>query len=262
MLYFPQLTSGATGQYPISKHSVQRTIVNQMADGRTVKYADSGASLLQWQLQFQDLADTEIAVLQQFFADCEGQLNVFTFADPVGNLLMWSEALNEPAWQASTLLEISGGVADPNGGTSATQITNPTGADLTVQQTVNSPGWYFYCLSVYAQSQTGANVSLFLQAGTSSDTLSFPAQTAWGRISLSGQMNATAAPVTAGITIPAGQSANVFGFQLEPQPTASPYKPSFSAGGVYTNAHFSNDTFAVTTSAPNRNQCTLTITTS
>src|ERR1700686_2467421 len=118
MLYFPQLTSGATGHYPISKRSVQRTIVNQMPDGRTVKHADSGASLLQWHLQSQDLADTELAVLQQFFADCEGQLNAFTFADPLGNLLSWSEALSEPAWQASSLLQISGGVADPNGGTS------------------------------------------------------------------------------------------------------------------------------------------------
>jgi hypothetical protein len=206
------------------------------------------------------LADSEIVVLQQFFAACEGQLNAFTFADPVGNLLAWSEDLAQPAWQASTPLQIVGSVSDPNGGTSATQVTNPTGADLAIQQTVNAPGWYTYCFSAYVQSQTGLSATLQRQTGGISSATSYSTGSTWQRIQLTGQTATTAASVTVGITIPAGQSLGVFGFQLEPQPAASPYKSSYSTGGVYTNAHFSSDILAITTSAPNCNQCTLTIT--
>jgi hypothetical protein len=62
------------------------------------------------------------------------------------------------------------------------------------------------------------------------------------------------------MVIPAGQSADVFGFQLEPQLAPSPYKLTFSESGVYPNAHFNDDTFTVTTVGPNRHQCMLTIT--
>ncbi len=234
--------------------------MSTLPDGSTVKYADPGASSVEWQLQFQSLADSEVAVIQQFFAACEGQLNSFTFVDPVGNLLAWSEDLTQPAWQASSLLHIMGGISDPDGGTSATQVTNPSAADLTILQTVNAPGWYSYCFSVYLQSQTGVSVTLQLQAGGVSNENLYPTGNTWQRIQLSGQVETTADSVTVGITIPAGQSVDVFGFQLEPQPVASPYKSSHSAGGVYTNAHFSNDTLTITTSAPNYNQCTLNIT--
>ena len=260
MLYFPQLASGAVGQYPVSKDLTQRTITNALPDGSVVKYADPGAPFTQWNLQFQGLADSEATILQDFFATCEGQLNAFTFTDPLGNLLLWSEDLTQPAWQASTLLQLTPGAADPNGGTSATGITNPTGADLTVQQTISAPGWYAYTFSVYLQSAMGVTLPLLMQTGGVSNTSPCTGGAAWQRFSLIGQTNTTAETVTVGLTIPAGQSVTVFGFQLEPQPAISPYKPSYETSGVYTNAHFSGDTFAVTTTAPNRNQCTLTIT--
>lgn len=260
MLYFPQLASGAVGQFPVVKNVIQRTITNVLPDGSTVKYADPGAPMVQWQLQFQGLADSEIAMLQQFFAACEGQLNAFTFTDPLSNLLLWSEDLTQPAWEASTLLQFSTGVPDANGGMSATQITNPTGADLAVQQTIAAPGWYWYAFSAYVQSLTGVNISLLRQAGDISSPNAYATGSSWQRVTLSGQTSTTAESVTVGIMIPAGQSVIVFGFQLEPQPTASPYKPSYETGGVYTDAHFGSDKFAVTTSAPNQNQCKLTIT--
>jgi len=261
MLYFPQLSSGATGQYPIQKRCIARTIVNQLPDGHMVKYADAGAEQIEWQLTFQDLTDSEIAGLQQFFTTCEGQLNGFTFLDPLGNLLAWSEALGQPTWEASTLLQLTAGIDDPSGGTSATRIVNPTGSDLSVQQSVNAPGGLVYCLSAFVRSQNGLPISLFRQSADASASVLFATQAAWNRISLCGNLNTSADSITVGITVPAGQSADVYGFQLEPQPAASPYKSSYSAGGVYSNAHFSQDALAVTTTGPNRNQCTLTVST-
>src|SRR3984893_17511160 len=112
MLYFPQLSSGATGQYPIRKRSIEKTIVNLSPDGRTIKYSDPSAALLEWQLAFPDLYDSEIDALQEFFAACEGRLNAFTFLNPIGNLLAWSEDLGQPVWETSTLLQLSAGVSD------------------------------------------------------------------------------------------------------------------------------------------------------
>ncbi len=259
-LYFPQLVSGAIGQYPITKRSTQRTVVSLLPDGSSIRYSDSGASLIEWQLAFQNLADSEIDVLQQFFAACEGQLNPFTFADPAANLLAWSEDLTQPVWQASTLLQLVPGISGPNGNTAATEVTNPTSADLPILQTVNTPGWYTYCLSVYVQSETAFDVTLQREAGGVASASSYSTAANWRRLQLSGQTQTVADSVTVGITIPAGRTVNVFGFQLEPQPSASGYKSSYSAGGVYTNAHFGTDTLAVTTSAPNSNQCNFTIT--
>src|ERR1700682_5142421 len=165
MLYFPQLSSGATGQYPINKRRSQRTIVNHLPDGHVIKFSDPGATFVQWQLSFHDLSDSEIATLQQFFTACEGQLNRFTFLDPAGNLLAWSSDLSQSVWQASTLLQITGGIADPNGGSAAIRITNPSASELTLQQGINAPGWFTYCFSGYVRSQSVATISLSRQAG-------------------------------------------------------------------------------------------------
>jgi hypothetical protein len=260
MLAFPQLLSGAQAQYPIRKRCVQRTICNTLTDGHTVTLADPGAALWQWQLTYQNLADTELGVLQQFFATCEGPLNAFTFLDPLSNLMTWSEALNQSVWEASSLLQMTAGISDPTGGTASTRLANPTTTDLTLQQTVNAPGWFSYCLSVYVRGQSGNGASLFLQAGAASINTFHALQANWVRITLSGILNTTAGLLTAGIVIPAGQLVDVFGFQLEPQPVASIYKRSFSAGGVYSSAHFENDAFSFTTSGPNSHSCNLTIT--
>ena len=259
MLAFPQLLSGAVAQFPIKKHCTQRTIVNTLTDGHMVKLADTGATLSQWQLMYQNLGDAEIDILQQFFATCEGQLNAFTFLDPLSNLLAWSETLNQGVWEASTLLQMTAGIADPTGGTAATRLTNPTGADLTLQQTINAPGWFSYCFSLYVRSQGSTGAALFLQGGTASINRSYALGTDWNRIAISGKLTTTTGTLSAGIVIPAGQSVDVFGLQLEPQPAASTYKRSLSASGVYANAHFRDDAFAYTTSAPNSHACVLTI---
>jgi len=234
--------------------------VNRSPDGTTIKYSDGGASLLEWQLAFQNLNDGEIDALEQFFAACEGRLHAFTFLNPIGNLLAWSEDLGQPVWETSTLLQLSAGVSDPNGGLTATRITNPTGSDLTLQQTVSAPGWFSYCFSVYVRGQSANIVTLYLQAGTASVNSASPVEPNWARITLSGRQTTTAESMTPGIVVAAGQSLDVFGLQLEAQPGASPYKRTFSANGIYGDAHFKEDALDVTTTAPNHHSCTLTIT--
>jgi len=51
MLVFPQLTTGAAALYPVTKQGLRRTVVNTMADGSTVVYADADASIAGWTLR-------------------------------------------------------------------------------------------------------------------------------------------------------------------------------------------------------------------
>lgn len=91
MTYFPQMATGAIGQYPLSVRGVQRTIVNDCLDGRRIKLPDRGAAHARWQFNFRELTDVELNALEQLFQSAEGRLNGFTLLDPSGNLLAWSE---------------------------------------------------------------------------------------------------------------------------------------------------------------------------
>src|SRR5579862_4638260 len=127
MIYFPQLSSGATGQFPITRQRDTKTVMNQSIQSYEVKLADPGAATTQWHLAFEEMNDQELAALEALFQAAEGSLTSFTFLDPIDNLLAWSEQLNQPVWQANSLLTITGDVADPSGGTAAYQISNQIG---------------------------------------------------------------------------------------------------------------------------------------
>src|SRR6267143_4573211 len=131
MLYFPQLSTGAVGQYPIQKRRLSRTVVNESWGGTRLKLADPDASAVEWILDFQTLTDSERDALEQLFVSFEGQLSDFTFLDPTDNLLCWSEKLDEAVWERNSLLQITPAIADPSGGTSASRLSNTSAAALT-----------------------------------------------------------------------------------------------------------------------------------
>src|SRR2546426_842983 len=115
MLYFPQLLTGAVGQYPIHKRRLSRTVVNESEGGARFKLADPDAAAVEWILNFQTMSDNERDSLTQLFNGIEGRLGDFTFLDPTDNLLCWSEKLDEPVWERNSLVTITAGVDDPDG---------------------------------------------------------------------------------------------------------------------------------------------------
>ena len=122
--------------------------------------ADPAAAITHWHMSFEEMSDQELAALEALFQAVEGSLTPFTFLDPVDNLLAWSEQQDQPVWQADPLLTLTAGVADPMGGTNAYQITNPTAATLTLQQSIDGPASLDYCLSLYARSDQSEQVWL------------------------------------------------------------------------------------------------------
>ena len=252
-LTYPQLGSGALSQYPARKTRRVRTVVNEAADGSTVRLADPAGETTEWQLEYAEISDDEAAALEQFFTAAEGTLNGFTFPDPTANLLGWSEQLDNRAWQADPQLSVTGGVDDPAGGTAAWRLSNGGGAAQGIWQTLQVPGVYTYCFSVYVRAAAPATVQLWIGSQTAERVVS----SGWGRISLAAGP-ADAESLRFGIEAEAGTTVEVYGPQAEVQGGASVYRAS-TRGGVYQDAHLRDDVFKVTRTGFNRNSCTVNI---
>jgi hypothetical protein len=255
MIYFPQLSSGATGQFPIARERLARTVVNQSVQNYQMKLADPGAAVTEWHLSFEEMSDQELAALEALFQAVEGRLTPFTFLDPAGNLLAWSEQQSQPVWQADALLVLTGGVADPTGGANAYQVSNPTAATLMLQQSINAPASLDYCLSLFARSDQSTRVWLMRGA----ETGAYAIGPQWTRPASAGQLQDTADSISFGIALDPGTTVDVFGFQAEAQIAASLYKQTAETGGVYPNARFKGDTLTITTVGPSRHSCDLDI---
>ena len=124
MLYYPQLTTGAVCQLPVTQRTSIRTVSNELAGGDTIRMADPNYEIKRWQLQYSGLTDGEWASIEQLFEATEGRLATFTFLDPTDNLLMWSEDWTKTVWTADPLLQLVNGIPDPVGASNAMQLTN------------------------------------------------------------------------------------------------------------------------------------------
>ena len=243
MLVFPQLTTGAAALYPVIKQGLQRTVVNVLADGSRVVYADSDGAVAGWSLRATGLTLAEWNAIESLFQQTSGMSGTFTFLDPAGNLLLQSENFSAGAWTAGALVQLTGGIADPFGTTRATLLVNTVQAAAGLTQMLNVPGDFQYCLSVWVRSSSGSAVTLAV-ANTSK---SFAAGMQWRRVYFSsnpGQAGATT--VTFGAQVAAGASVEVFGMQAEAQLGPSDYKITGATGGLYPKARFGSDQITVT----------------
>ena len=255
MQCFPQLQTGASGQYPIRKRRLERTIRNLSPDGREIKFADAGALTIEWQLNFEELTDAEKNAVEGFYQGMEGSLGTFTFLDPTDNLFAWSEKLDEAVWEKDPLLQITAGITDPLGTTRASRMVNSGGASQRLVQTLNVPASYFYCLSLYARSDAAGQVNLVRGAELGVREV----QSQWSRLTFASASASTDNTAAFGIEIPAGGSTEIFGMQVEAQIGASLYKKTTSRGGVYASARFRNDELRVNTVGPGRHGCAIAI---
>jgi hypothetical protein len=253
MEYFPQLETGAMGQYPLRRVRRKRTIENWMAGGERVRFADAAAETTEWKLEFRDLTDVEAETLAQFFETVEGRLYTFTFLDPADNLLAWSEKLDEAAWAKAPLTAITGSLADAWGGLRAWRIGGPGQAG--VAQTLNVPALFCYCLSVYARCDGEADVAL-VRGGQRS---AYRVSANWRRLAFPSSGEGDGEGVRFGVELVNGGAVDVCGLQVEPQMGASGYKKTTSRCGIYGNARLGEDRLELTATAPGRHDCALSV---
>ena len=249
MLVYPQLGSGTLSQFPIRKQRKARTVWFRSADGRRIQLSDQPAEITEWDLAYVDLMDEEIQKLKDFFRTCEGMARTFTFADPLENLLAWSEHLDEAVWTRGPQLSVVGGIDDYRGRLRASRLANAGAGPQSITQTLEAPAEYVYCFSVWVRAEIPSPLTM-LVCGQRAER---SADVQWRRIAQA----ATGEP-TFGLEILAGAVVEVFGFQAEAQPAPSGYKEG-SIGGVYQDVRLCNDFLRVKTTGPGLHSCRVKI---
>ncbi len=252
MLYFPQLSTGALGQCPLTRRRRSRTIKNEAPDGSSTSLADAGAATVEWELNLAGLTTAELEAVESLFKATEGRLATFTFLDPAENLFSWSEDLTQTAWLAAPMLAISGGRPDPAGTNKAFRIVNTGQAAQRITQAVAGPAWYMYCLSVYARADQAGEITLVRSSATSAATEAFAIGTNWKRLYSAGRLQSQEDGVVCGFEIGAGCTLEVFGPQLAAQPGPGGYRRTGAWSGVYPESRFASDTLRVVTDGANR----------
>ena len=259
MLYFPQLLSGATAQYPLLKRRVCRTIASVTAEARMLKLFDPGSSRLEWELTLQALTTEERAELAAFHHAAEGCLGEFTFLDPTENLLAWSGDPNETLWTKEPFLSLVSGVADPDGGAGAHRVTNGSALPQTLQQTIEGPGRFHYCFSLYARSQSPGVLGVYRSTGGNEAGAVRSVGPAWRRLTHAGRSQTTAEGVTFGIRLSPASTVEVYGMQVEAQLAPSAYRKTTSRCGVHEKARFDNDVLTLISDGPEQHSCKVRI---
>ena len=259
MLIFPQLSTGASVQYPITRQFSQRSIRSTMDDGTVLVAPDRGANYFRWKVAFQDLSDLEAKALGDFFTLTQGSLLPFLFLDPTANLLAWSEDFSRASWDIAGLT-FEPAVDDPFAGSRATRLHNPTVALQTLSQSTQIPGTTQTCFSVYVRSSAAATVTLSRTAGGETQSTSIVASSDWQRIRLTGGALSSDEPSRFALSIDPGASVEVFGPQLDAQVFPSRYVVSSGPRcSVYTAARFDIGQLEVIATGPNRNSCVVTL---
>jgi len=259
MKFFPQLVTGTLVQYPLVKRAVYRTIWNAALDGSDDRLGDAGAERLEWELRYEGLSREEQERLAAFHGEMEGRLGAFTFLDPTENLLERSGEPEASVWQKSPLLTLATGIPDPAGGTEAFRLISTGPVEQSLQQVITAPGWFAYCWSVYARSETAARVTLYRRSGTEEHAREFAVGRSWERLVHSGKGESQEVTVWFGVKLRPGTAVELYGMQAEAQPAPSPYRRTKLRGGIYEGARFDEDELMVAAVGPDLHSCTVRI---
>jgi len=259
MLYYPQLTTGAVSQFPVTRTATMRTVTNQLLSGDNIRMSDPAAATIRWQLKYSALTDDEWTSLEQLFEAAEGQLNTFTFLDPTDNLLAWSEDWTNSVWSADPMLEVTTGIADPLGGNGAVQITNNGQATQGIVQKIAGPSWFQYCLSVYLRSAAPTEVQLVFSSTGQQSANEISVTSSWTRVVMADNLSLNQDSIGFGLQLAPGTQIYAFGAQVEPQPAPGSYMSTTDQAGVYAATRFDSDSLTQITTAPNQNACTVSL---
>ncbi|MBV8812522.1 MAG: hypothetical protein JO033_27945 [Acidobacteriaceae bacterium] len=85
---FPLLSSGAVAQYSLPVLTGQAVQTIRFLDGADQRYLIQGRTFRQWEIRLTLLTDSEIAQLQTFFTEQQGDYTKFDFPDPLSGQMI------------------------------------------------------------------------------------------------------------------------------------------------------------------------------
>ena len=236
--FFPQLSVGAVAQYPLRKVRSYRTIKNVLSDGRLIVLPDRAAKRVAWHLSYVNLTADDIKALQSHFRFCQGPLQTFTFLDPTGNLLSFSDKLSASVWLQANQIQVQAGFSDTLKTQNAVRLTNTGQSTSDLYQALSLPANYSYCFSAYVRSDLFGTLALFRRTQTVVATESFTFGSSWRRIYLTGSLLDQGSNLQVGLTLQPGQQVEICGMQLEPQLAPSEYRSTDERCGIYSEARY------------------------
>jgi hypothetical protein len=258
-LAFPQLSTGAITQYPIQKTRSLHAVVNTLEDGSSISYLDPTSGNIRWDMRLSAISLAEMQAIQALFNTSYGPWSGFVFLDPTDNLLTASANLLNSSWEAPTGLAVVAGASDPFGGTAAFTLTNGSQTAAALMQALSSPATYVYTFSVYLCASTVASVVLVSQSPSERVSQTFQIGPAWTRVTASLPLTAVSNTWSLGIQLQPGQQVRVFGPQVDAQPSASSYRQTTGAGGIYADTHWALDALAFAITGPNEFSTQITL---
>jgi hypothetical protein len=258
-LAFPQLSTGAVTQYPIQKTRSLHVIVNALEDGSSISYLDPTSGNIRWDMRLSAISLAEMQAIQALFNNCYGPWSGFVFLDPTDNLLSASANLLDSSWEAPTGLTVVAGASDPFGGTTAFTLTNGSQTAAALTQALSSPATYMYTFSVYLSASAAASVVLVSQSASEQVSQTFQIGPTWTRVAASLPLTVVSDTWSLGIQLQPGQQVQAFGPQLDAQPSASSYRQTTGAGGIYADTHWALDALAFVITGPDEFSTQITL---
>ena len=252
MSWFPQVGAGSIAQYPLERVRRWRAISNRLENGERITLPDYGTAEILWDLSYEDLNNAEAGQIRGLFDSVFGEAGIFTFIDPLVNLLGWSEDLTRGDWQRG-LLTVSAGISDPRGASNASRVFNGAAAGQGLTQSLAIRGELVACFSAWVRSDS-ITVATMRRDGHQS---SYAIGPAWKRIYVTGAGTPGLADSTFTLVLEPGQTIDVWGMQVEAQPVPSVYKVSAVQTGIYPETRFAAPELTVVSTGPGRSSCRL-----
>jgi len=257
MLLFPQLLSGAVAQFPLSRSYSVSNVTNLQEDG--TRYLETGLEPpnLSWRLAYQHLTKVEADELSTFFESTHGRLFTFTFLDPVGNLLLWSEDLAKPFWDRSPLL----GISALSAGTDVSFELSGTGPGTALlSQALACPAKALLCFSLYARADQPSQINLALSDVSNRVEKWFGVDATWRQYFVTQAGNGAGSAKTAEISLNALAPIQVTRISVNAQPAPAFYLRTTQTCGIKQNTRFNQDHFLTIATGDDDFSCSVQLT--
>lgn len=244
-MYFPVQASRVPAQYPVTRTTESLFREVETPGGKLWRSASDGPALRRWVLRFEDLTDDEAAALVDCYEACAGGWRTLIFADPMGNLLQWSEDLEAAAWGKDAGLTVSrpGGAAERP---AEFQIVNGSAAAARIWQELDLAPGLAVCFSCEVR---GEAVALRAPGGA---MRAVAAREDWTKVFITGE--SAGGPQRVELEIPAGATVHVRRLQAETQLAPSDYQGTFDTGGIHAKTRFAGNGLQVVAVAPDRHR--------
>lgn len=248
VIYFPQISNSITTQLPYTSGRTFCTAVAKVDTGLKYSFPWFGSGLTnfptgplgRWIVNFPSIIEADFGILQAFVGGVAvGRLNEFSFLDPGGNLVLFSELLSDGSWVRSGGSISATGQPDPYGGSRATSF----GAGPTLKTLILPAGFgngFGFNASFFVKAAgSGQSATVLLTDNTTTFvTKTIPLGTGWKRCDVGGIVSGNN-PVYAQYSV--SGACTLFGLQCVASPGPGAYRKTPGSYGYRPKCRLDTD---------------------